>query len=61
MGVKMLTLFLVIVMINAQPFGSNFSPFSLTGQDCCDHNKIVVSGEGTSSGLPDIAKITVRF
>ena len=49
--------------INAQSrtfYGSNLNPF-FSSSECCEHNKITVSGQGSASGLPDIAKVEIGF
>lgn len=63
MSLKLLTFAFLLVLISTQGFGSNLfnDPFFNGGSTCCDRNKIVVSGSGVASGLPDIAKVTVGF
>ena len=51
------TLFIVTF---TQPLGSSLTDF-LGSSNCCSHNEIEVSGEGSAFGQPDISIISVRF
>lgn len=58
MYTKTVVLALFVILLNSQSIGI---PSFLTGQGCCDHNKIVVSGSGVAAGQPDVAKVTIGF
>ena len=59
MSPKVLVLACLCALISSQQF-LGLPPLG-SGSSCCDHNKIVVSGNGVASGQPDIAKVTVGF
>ncbi|TXI91934.1 MAG: hypothetical protein E6Q33_08675 [Neisseriales bacterium] len=58
MHTKTIVFALFVILLNSQSIGI---PSFLSGQGCCDHNKIVVSGNGVAAGQPDVAKVSIGF